>query len=67
MEKFNFVIARPWGELSPYPESLCTYAYESETFFGDIEYARLMREFINKKTDDDEKYDIYKINPEPIK
>jgi hypothetical protein len=60
--QFNYVIARPWVEGEP---QLCVYAYGVQVFFGSIGYARDMRDFINKRSEEKD-YKIYTINPNPI-
>jgi hypothetical protein len=65
MEYFNYVIARKWSEDSNH---LSCYCYGNTVFYGNLEDANEMLDFIrNRVGETPEEYGIYKINNIPIK
>ena len=67
MEKFNYVIARPWYSDGS-SNSLCCYSYGSTVFHGTMEDAITTRDFIRSRADEhSDEYEIYKINDDFIK
>lgn len=65
MEHFNYVIARKWDEDSNH---LSCYSYGRTVFYGNLEDANEMLDFIRNRVDENpEQYEIYKINDTPIK
>ena len=66
MDRFNYVIARLWSEED---NQLNCYTFHTTVFYGDIEDAKNTLEFIKGRADEDkvDKYQIYRINDEPLR
>jgi hypothetical protein len=66
MDRFNYVIARLWSEEE---NQLNCYTFHTTVFYGDIEDAKNTLEFIKDRADEDkvDKYQIYRINDEPLR
>jgi hypothetical protein len=66
MDRFNYVIARLWSEEE---NQLNCYTFHTTVFYGDIEDAKNTLEFIKGRADEDnvDKYQIYRINDEPLR
>lgn len=64
MDKFNYVIAKPWHPDNPEDKILNCYTYGVTVFYGTPEHAEDMRNFISSRTG--ERYGIYPVSSDSL-
>jgi hypothetical protein len=64
-DEFNYVIARKWFDET---NQLCCYSYHNTVFYGNMQDAQNMLEFIKGRADEKaDEYLIYKVSDNPVK